>query len=206
MTGTELWALFALGVFHGVNPAMGWLFAVSFGLQEGRVGALLRALPAIALGHELGVAVIAVPLALLDATAIADTVRLVGAVVLVAFGGWRFVTRRGHPRWVGMRLSWLELVWWSALMSSAHGAGLMVLPVVTGGTPPEATDHLVADTLLQGVAATAVHTLGMVLAMSVVALVVYRVVGLQILRRAWVNLDRVWAFALVVAGVFTLFT
>ena len=206
MTDADLAALFGLGVFHGVNPAMGWLFAVSFGLQEGRVGALLRALPAIALGHELGIAVVAVPLALLDATAAAGAVRLGGAVVLVVFGTWRLVTQKGHPRWVGMRLGWLELVWWSALMSSAHGAGLMVLPVVTGGEVTEGTDHLVADTLLQGVAATGVHTLGMVLAMSALALVVYRMVGLAILRRAWVNLDRVWAFALIVAGFFTLFT
>jgi hypothetical protein len=201
-------ALFALGVFHGVNPAMGWLFAVSFGLQEGRLRAVLRALGPIALGHELAVVVVAIPLALAGAGRAAGVVTVAGALVLVAFGGWRLTTGRGHPRWVGMRLRPHELVWWSALMAAAHGAGLMLLPIVARGPDP---GHVQAAGLLQGplgtgLAAAGVHTLGMLAGASVVAVAAYQWLGLQLLRRSWVNLDRVWAVALVGAGVFTLFT
>ena len=212
-------ALFSLGVFHGVNPAMGWLFAVSFGLQEGRLRAVLRALPPIALGHELAVVAVAVPLALAGATAAAVPVTVTGAVGLIGFGAWRLRTGRGHPRWVGMRLNRRELVLWSALMSGAHGAGLMLLPAVaaTGtGAAPADPGHLaeigLADVdlawrpLVTGLAAAGVHTAGMLLAMSVIAVGAYEWFGLGLLRRSWVNLDRVWAVALVAAGLLTLFT
>lgn len=199
-------ALFALGVFHGVNPAMGWLFAVSLGLQEGRRRGVLRALGPIALGHELAVVAVAVPLAVLgDAF---SWVPVVGALALVAFGAWRLWTRRGHPRWVGMRLRPRELVLWSALMAGAHGAGLMLLPVLAARPDP---GHLQAaglldQPLLAGLSAAGVHTLGMLTAMGIVAVSVYEWLGLGILRRSWVNLDRVWAVALIGAGAFTLFT
>lgn len=201
-------ALFALGVFHGINPAMGWLFAVSFGLQEGRRQAVLRALGPIALGHELAVVVVAVPLALAGAGRAAGLVTAGGALALIVFGTWRLWTRRGHPRWVGMRLKPRELVWWSALMAGAHGAGLMLLPVLAARPDP---GHLQAaglldQPLLAGLAAAAVHTLGMVTAMSVVAVAAYEWLGLGLLRRSWVNLDRVWAVALIGAGTVTLFT
>jgi hypothetical protein len=204
-------ALFALGVFHGVNPAMGWLFAVSFGLQEGRLSAVLRALGPIALGHELAVVVVAVPLALAGAGPVAGVVTIVGALVLIAFGAWRLWTRRGHPRWVGMRLKPHELIWWSALMAGAHGAGLMLLPVFTREPDP---GHLQAaplralleQPLLAGLLAAGAHTLGMLAAAAVVAVAAYQWLGLSLLRRSWVNLDRVWAVALIGAGAFTLFT
>ena len=205
---SEWGPLFGLGVFHGINPAMGWLFAVSFGLQEQRLGAVLRSLGPIALGHELAVVVVAVPLALAGAGPAAGAVTVVGAVVLLAFGAWRLGTRRGHPRWVGMRLKPWELVWWSALMAGAHGAGLMLVPFVTGAPDP---GHVAAAGLLEGplwagLAAAGVHTLGMLAAMSVVAVAAYEWLGLSLLRRSWVNLDRVWAVALLAAGLFTLFT
>ncbi len=201
-------ALFALGVFHGVNPAMGWLFAVSFGLQEGRLSAVLRALGPIALGHELAVVVVAIPLALADAGPAAGAVTVVGALVLVAFGAWRLWTRRGHPRWVGMRLRPRELVWWSALMAGAHGAGLMLLPLVTRDADPGHVQvaGLLDQPLLAGLAAAGVHTLGMLAAASVIAVAAYQWLGLSLLRRSWVNLDRIWAVALIGAGAFTLFT
>jgi hypothetical protein len=200
-------ALFALGVFHGVNPAMGWLFAVSFGLQEGRRQAVLRALGPIALGHELAVVAVAVPLALAGAAQV-RLVTAAGALALIGFGVWRLRTRRGHPRWVGMRLKPRELVGWSALMAGAHGAGLMLLPVLAARPDP---GHLQAaglldQPLLAGLAAAGVHTLGMLAAMGVVALAAYEWLGLGILRRTWLNLDRVWAVALIGAGAFTLFT
>lgn len=204
----EWGALFGLGVFHGINPAMGWLFAVSFGLQEQRLSAVLKALPPIALGHELAVVVVAVPLALAGAGPAAGAVTVAGALVLIAFGVWRFVTRRGHPRWVGMRLGPWELVLWSALMAGAHGAGLMLLPFVATAPDPGhvGTLQVLQQPLLHGLAAAGVHTLGMVLAMGVVAVATYEWLGLSLLRRSWVNLDRVWAVALILAGAFTLFT
>lgn len=201
-------ALFALGVFHGVNPAMGWLFAVSFGLQEGRLGALLRSLGPIAVGHELAVVAVAVPLALAGAGPAAGAVTVVGALVLIGFGAWRLWTRRGHPRWVGMRLRPRELVLWSALMAGAHGAGLMLLPFVTAAPDPGHVQvaGLLDQPLAAGLVAAAVHTLGMLAAMSIIAVAAYQWLGLGLLRRSWINLDRVWAVALITAGAFTLFT
>lgn len=209
MPGVIEWgALFGLGVFHGVNPAMGWLFAVSFGLQEQRLAAVLRSLGPIALGHELAVVVVAVPLALAGAGPASGAVTVAGALALVAFGTWRLVTRRGHPRWVGMRLRPHELVLWSGLMAGAHGAGLMLVPFVTGAPDPghvQATG-LLSQPLWAGLAAAGVHTLGMLAAMSVVAVAAYQWLGLSLLRRSWINLDRVWAVALLAAGLLTLFT
>ena len=122
-----------------------------------------------------------------------------GGVVLVGFGLWRLLSTR-HFRWVGMRLSLWQLAGWSFLMSSAHGAGLMLLPVFTGLHAPGHQGHA----LTGGLAVAALHTLAMFAVAGVIAVVVYEVAGLTVLRRAWFNLDRMWALALVGAGVITL--
>jgi hypothetical protein len=208
VTGTTWAALAGLGAFHGVNPAMGWLFAVALGLQDRRRSALLRALPPIAAGHLASVAVVA---ALVSATrsATASTAVAVGAgLLLVGFGLWRLLSER-HFRWAGMRLSPAQLTGWSFLMSSAHGAGLMLLPVLL--TEPAVTNgshagHLAAAPAgaLTGLAAAALHTAAMLGVALAVALLVYEVFGVGVLRRAWFNVDRLWAGTLVTAGVVTL--
>jgi hypothetical protein len=203
-------ALGLLGAFHGVNPAMGWLFAVAMGLQERRRRALLQSLLPIALGHEASVACAAFAVSVLRFVAF-DLVRALGATVLVAFGIYKLLRPRSHPRWVGMRLSHRDLAVWSFVMSSAHGAGLMLFPVLLGLPAPAAGEDLTNVALaeagtLQAAGAVVVHTGAMLAAMATVALLIYERLGVGVLRRAWINLDRLWAGAVVVAGVATLFS
>ncbi|WP_018657316.1 hypothetical protein [Actinomadura flavalba] len=210
MNDGSLAALVALGAFHGLNPGMGWLFAVARGLQERSRGLLLRSLPAIALGHALSVGVVAVLVAVTRSVVATRAVAIGGGVLLVGFGLWRLLSKR-HFRWAGMRISLWQLTWWSFLMSSVHGAGLMLLPVLaSGGAAPAGHDHgLTAgagSALSAGIFVTGVHTLAMLAVAGVIAILVYEVVGLAILRTAWFNLDRVWAVALVGAGAATLLT
>jgi hypothetical protein len=209
----DLWpwlALAGLGAYHGLNPAMGWLFAVALGLQERSRRAVLRALAPIALGHEASIALVVLLVGGLELVAAPGVLRVAGAVALVLFGLYKFLRPRSHPRWVGMRVTPRELVLWSFLMSSAHGAGLMLFPVLLGLPAHNHADALPAVALggvaAQDVAAVLLHTLAMLLAMGAVALLVYEKLGLGVLRRAWVNLDLVWAAAVVVAGAATLFT
>jgi hypothetical protein len=135
MSEVEFWpwvALAGLGAYHGLNPGMGWLFAVVLGLQERRRSAVLRALPAIALGHEASIALVAALLAAAQVVAAAALLRPLGAVALVLFGVFKLVRPRSHPRWVGLRVGPRDLVLWSFFMSSAHGAGLMLVPILLG--------------------------------------------------------------------------
>jgi hypothetical protein len=211
---TDAWpwlTLVVLGAYHGLNPGMGWLFAVVLGLQERRRSAVLRALPAIALGHEASLAVVAALLVAAQVVTAAALLRPLGAVALVLFGTFKLVRPRSHPRWVGLRVGPRELVLWSFLMSSAHGAGLMLVPVLLG-LPPGSEEHdlpglsLGPAMLIQQAGAVLIHTLAMLLVMGTVALVVYERLGVDALRRAWLNVDLLWAIALVAAGVVTLFT
>jgi hypothetical protein len=202
-----------LGAYHGVNPAMGWLFAVGLGMQDRDRRSVLRALPPIAAGHELAIAVVAALVVGLGAIADPRPLHIGAAVALIAFGLFRFWKPRAHPRWTTMRVTRGELTWWSFLMSSAHGAGLMVAPVLlgSGGAEPahahagHAHDHPAATMSIgEGALAISVHVGAMLAVMAVVALVVYEKVGLTFLRRAWLNSDQFWASAFVIAGVVTL--
>ena len=236
MTDLQAWlALLGLGAFHGINPGMGWLFAVALGLQEQRRGAVLRALVPIALGHALSIGLVVLLIGLLHDVLPEAYVRWPVGLGLAGFGAYKLVRSR-HPRWVGMRVGFRDLTLWSFLMATAHGAGLMLAPVLLGwsaaapdpaahdmamhhghdmaahaqhmaaGGHAEHAQHLAAaaSTPLLGLAATAIHTLGYLLVMAAIAVVVYEKVGLAILRKAWFNLDVVWALALVVTGVVTL--
>jgi hypothetical protein len=203
-------ALGALGIYHGLNPAMGWLFAVALGLQERRRSAVLRALPLIALGHEASVVLVVLLVTGLQFVAAPDVLRALGALALIAFGTFKFLKPRAHPRWVGMRVSARELALWSFLMSTAHGAGLMLFPVLVGlpgsGGHDHASEVLSGVSAVTDVAAVMVHTTAMLLAMGLVAILVYDKLGLGVLRKAWLNLDRLWAVAVIGAGAMALFT
>lgn len=214
VTAGQLAALAALGAFHGLNPAMGWLFAVARGLQEGSRWAMLRSLPSIAAGHLASVAIVASVVAATSSVVAAGTVGVVGGALLVGFGLWRLLSDR-HFRWAGMRLSLRELAGWSFLVSSAHGAGLMLLPVLAttarvlpgahAGHPPAATTTASGTpaAALLGLGAAGVHTVAMFAVMAVCAVLVHDLVGLRMLRRAWFNVDRLWAAVLVAAGALT---
>ncbi|MDG4819120.1 hypothetical protein O7628_26870 [Micromonospora sp. WMMD956] len=207
MTTATWLTLAGLGAFHGLNPAMGWLFAVARGLQERSRRVLLAALPPIALGHLASVGVVAALVTATRSVAASTAVAVTGGVLLVGFGLWRLLSRR-HFRWAGMRLSNAQLAGWSFLMSSAHGAGLMLLPVllaepVAGGGH---AGHLTAAPAgaLPGLAAAGVHTVAMFGVALAAAVAVYEVLGVGVLRRAWFNVDRLWAGVLVAAGLVTL--
>jgi hypothetical protein len=213
-------ALALLGAYHGINPAMGWLFAVALGLQERRRAAVMRAFAPIALGHAVSVAAVVALLGAAQALVDLGVLRLIGAAVLVIFGLYKLLAPMSHPRWVGMRVHFRDLTTWSFLMATAHGAGLMLLPVLmrlpSGGAQMahDMSDHAahmqmagMASTVAAPtaeIAAVVVHTAAMFLVMGVIAIVVYEKVGLAILRRAWVNLDLMWAVALIVTGALSL--
>jgi hypothetical protein len=199
-------ALVALGSFHGFNPAMGWLFAVAVGLQRQSRLAVLAPLIPIALGHEASVTAVAMAFEV-TASAVAQRVlTVVSAAAVVAFGCYLLLRRR-HFTWVGMRLRWWQFALWSFLMSSAHGAGLMLFPLLAHDHAAR-SDLLITTgvfgTLTFAATAAAIHTAAMLVVMGGVALFVYEVAGLAVLRRAWINLDRVWALAMIGAGCATI--
>lgn len=209
--------LAALGAFHGLNPAMGWLFAVALGLQERRLRAVSAALGPIALGHAIAISIVAIPVGLLGMVIAPRWLLILGGAVLIGFAVWKIVTRFRHPRWVGMRVGPRQLVLWSFLMATAHGSGLMLAPAIAllSASKPVAvaslhSEHLghfehaasggISDVLAPAIIGTALHTGSMLLVMGIIAIVVYRVLGVELLRRAWINLDFIWAGALVIAG------
>ena len=211
--------LAVLGAFHGLNPAMGWLFAVALGLQERSRAAVLRAFLPIALGHAASIAIVVALVVAAQTVVDLSVVRILGAGVLVAFGLYKLLQPLSHPRWVGMQVNFRELTVWSFLMATAHGAGLMLVPILvrlSQTTAPVAHaaqhDHaahaghmaaMSATTVapLLDLAAVAIHTGAMFLVMGLVAVVVFEKLGLSILRRAWFNLDSLWAGALIATGV-----
>src|SRR6476659_8358097 len=196
--GLGVWsALFMLGAYHGINPGMGWLFAVARGMQEHRARAVAWSLPPIALGHALAIGVVVLIAQLAQVALPILYIRIGVAVALVGLGVYKLIRSR-HFRWGGMQVGFRELTIWSFLMASAHGAGLMVLPVVLGG--PHAHHLAAAQGVAGGVRATLIHTLGYFTVTAAVALLVYRKLGLAMLRRSWFNLDLIWAVALVVTG------
>jgi hypothetical protein len=214
-------SLLVLGAVHGINPAMGWLFAVARGLQERNRRALWRALAPLAVGHGLAIAAAIAAAATLGRMAPPSMLRWIVAAALLAVGldGLR---RHRHVQLKGMRVSGRELATWSFLMASAHGAGLMVLPFMLGATVPipagAVHDH--ATSSLPGaydavwasfggvdavtIVAPLVHTLGYTVTTVVLASVVYERIGVQVLRRGWINFDLIWGVAMVAAAGFAL--
>lgn len=215
MDGAWPWVLMALlGAYHGLNPAMGWLFAVALGMQERSRGAVLRSLPPIALGHELSIALVAALVIGLQLVSDPRVLHLAAGAALIGFGVFRFVKPRAHFRWAKMRVKRSELGVWSFLMSTAHGAGLMVAPVLlaTDGSSGRSHDHTLSDMSLGSMSipetalAIALHVGAMMVVMACVAVLVYEKLGVAVLRRAWINSDQLWAGAFVVAGGATLVT
>ena len=220
---SELWpwlTLFGLGAFHGINPAMGWLFAVGLGLQEQKRIAVLRALPPIALGHALSIGIIIAAVLLARVAVPPFALKITAAAILFAFGLYRLFRSR-HPNWVGMRVGFGDLTLWSFVMASAHGAGLMLIPLFLKSAPQTLAQHtgpmglhMHATCALEFAkfstpslltSSVAVHTLGYLLVTGLVAMLVYEKLGVGMLRRAWFNVDLFWMLALMVTGVFILF-
>jgi hypothetical protein len=202
---SSLLTLAALGAFHGLNPGMGWLFAVALGMQDGR-SAVWRALIPLTIGHCLAIAAAVAIAAVGGIAASSHSLRWPVALLLIALGIWQCY-RHLHFRWASMRVGLGGLTWWSFLMASAHGAGLMALPLflsmTTSTTSAEGPAcHRYAATL--GAAATLAHGVGYLAATAIVAWLVVGRLGLGLLRKAWINLDLVWAGALMITGTLTL--
>jgi hypothetical protein len=203
--------LFGLGAYHGINPGMGWLFAVALGLQEKKRRAVLAAIPPIALGHALSIGIAVGVLYVAQASVPHEVLRYGAAAVLFGFGFYRLFRSR-HPKWVGMRVGFIDLTLWSFLMASAHGAGLMLVPVLLGWQTDSmhgAHSHIesagpISAQPLKWLAAVGVHSLGYLLVALLIALLVYEKFGLAILRTAWFNLDLVWMIALMLSGILIL--
>jgi hypothetical protein len=204
---TELWAwlaLVGLGAFHGLNPAMGWLFAVALGLHQQDRRVVWFSVVPIALGHALSVVVLAAAFFWAGLIIDAHIVRTGAGLVLI---GWAlYHWRYGHRHRVrfGMQTGLLGLGVWSFLMATAHGAGLMLWPVLMPLCIAAASEPDGAGPLATAIIGIGVHTLAMLVTTTVVAVAVYEWVGLEILRRAWINVDLVWTFALVAAGAWLL--
>jgi len=210
LSGTVLWLMVLLGAYHGLNPAMGWLFAVALGMQEKKGSAVARSLIPIAIGHAVAIGSVVLSAAFLGMTLPLAVIRYFVAAILVGLGIYLLV-RHQHPRWVRMQVGFRDLTIWSFLMASAHGAGLMVVPVLLGGNTVEAQGHTAGHnhmfptaSPLAAMFATCVHSVAYLAVTGLIAWVVYRKFGLALLRKAWFNFDLVWASALVATGLGTL--
>ncbi|NPC54156.1 hypothetical protein HNE04_00815 [Caenimonas sp. S4] len=200
-----LWlAILAIGFYHGLNPAMGWPIAVANGMAARRAGAVFSTLLPLGGGHFAAMAVVLVPFAWLSwYVEWSRAVRLGAGTLVLLFGIYKLIERR-HPRALA-RIRPTQLAWWSFLMATAQGAGLMLVPFMLGLCVAGPADAAVMNYLAQSNVATAVavalvHTLAMMLAGVGMAWAVYRYLGLQFLRRAWFDLDLVWGASLVIAG------
>ena len=195
-------ALAGLGLYHGVNPAMGWLFAVALGLQRKSERVVFLALVPIALGHAAAVAAVVFGVVALGFVIDHALLARAAGIVLIGWAAWHFAYGHRQRLRVGMQTGLAGLFAWSFLMASAHGAGLMLIPLVlplclaaapgqdaaTGGAPAIA------------LAAVAVHTAAMLATIAAISFAVYRFVGVAFLRRAWITLDLIWAAALLLCG------
>jgi hypothetical protein len=210
MSHTWPWAVLALlGAYHGLNPAMGWLFALSLGLQEKRRTAVIGALLPIALGHAAAIAVAILLLRFFQHFLPMNILKWSVAGILFSLGAYR-IFRASHPRGAGMRVGGKDLLIWSFLMASAHGAGLMLMPVLLA-QPMSGMTHTLAGGALASpplsasaiLLAVLVHTVSMLVVAGILALLffeTYEKLSLRLLRSTWFNFDLIWAIALLVAG------
>jgi hypothetical protein len=195
-------ALAGLGLFHGINPAMGWLFAVALGLNRQSERVVWLALLPIAIGHATAIALTVVLFAALNSIVDLRPLAIASGILLIGWALWHAL--RGHRQRVriGMRTGLLGLAAWSFLMASAHGAGLMIIPVLLPLHATHGHSHgMTMGSLPIAGAAVAVHSAAMLLATGSIAVAVYRWIGLAVLKRAWINFDILWTGMLVLAGI-----
>jgi hypothetical protein len=210
----------AFGAYHGLNPGMGWLFALSLGLQRRSDRAIWISLLPIAAGHALSLLVVAMAVVASAQFLPASFLKLATALTLIGFGLYKVFNYYRHPRWVGMQVGIGDLTWWSFLMATAHGAGLMIAPLVLSMTTPAPAMHMdhamtsgehAAHLAMMGAGLNSevalgilLHTVAMLAVMALIAWVVYKKFGLRILRSHWINFDLIWAGALIIVGAIAL--
>lgn len=209
-TAALWWAVLASGLYHGINPGMGWPLAVSSALMERRQSSLFKALLALALGHLAAMMAILLPFSALLWLAEWQTVLQTGAALIVIALGIYLLINRRHPRFLA-RVPPSRLALWSFLVAMAHGAGLMLVPIYLGICDTIGTEagHTAADTLMRGTLSTALlvalaHTVAMLLSGGALAFGTYHWLGLKFLQKSWFNLDILWALSLILVGVLAL--
>jgi hypothetical protein len=202
VSGGSWLILVGLGAYHGLNPAMGWLFAVALGLHRSDRGIVLWSTLPIAVGHAASIALVLAAAILLGLVIEGWWLRRLAGLVLLGWALLHWLRGGRHRVRVGMQAGLVGLALWSFLMATAHGAGLMLLPVVLPAAHAGAHAHHTAPALSweAALAALAVHSLAMLATTLAVALAVYEWLGVAVLRRGWVNLDLVWSVALAVTG------
>ena len=206
---SELWpwlALAGLGAFHGINPAMGWLFAVALGLHRRSRAVVLGALLPIAIGHALAILAVALAVVLLGIVVDQRALRIGAGAVLIGWAAYHSLYGSRHRVRFGMQVGMLGLGAWSFLMASAHGAGLMLVPVLIPLCLAAAPGRELsaAGSAPIALAAVGVHTLAMLATTGAIAVVVYEWFGVAFLRKGWINLDLIWTIALVATGLILL--
>ncbi|MCA6121042.1 hypothetical protein J6500_03870 [Bradyrhizobium sp. WSM 1704] len=210
-TPAWLWlAVIASGLYHGINPGMGWPLAVSAGLMQRTPRALLGALGPLAIGHLLAMLLVILPFAMLIALVEWQRpIRIAASLLVIAFGIYRLVDRR-HPRALA-RIPPTQLGLWSFTVAIAHGAALMLLPIYLGlcreadaDRGHEAAGALINANFTMALLVSVVHAGAMILAGGCLAWLVYRYLGLKFVSRSWFNLDTVWAASLVLVGAVAL--
>jgi hypothetical protein len=194
-------AVIGSGVFHGVNPAMGWLFATALGLQRGSRTAVLMALPPIALGHAASILLFTSSAAVLGAWLPRGGLHWILGAALIGWAAWQQAYGHRHRVRVGMTAGFVGLAAWSALMATLHGAGLMLMPALLplcGGAADAAGP---ASALWVSLQFTALHTVTTLATTAAIALAAYEYLGLGMLRRGWINFDWIWRGALAATGM-----
>jgi hypothetical protein len=206
------WAVIFSGLYHGINPGMGWPLAVSAALMERNRKALPRALAMLAAGHFVAIIAILLPFSLMIFLVQWETQIRIGAGLLVIAMGIYLLINRRHPKFL-VRVHPARLVLWSFLAAMAHGAGLMLVPIFLGicAIGADEIGHLAAQTLMgnnivMALSVAAVHTLSMTAAGGMIAVIIYFWLGLKFLSRTWFNLDLVWAISLVLVGLFGIYS
>jgi hypothetical protein len=195
------------GAYHGLNPGMGWLFALALGLQQNNEKAIWTSLAPITLGHAFSIVLVAGGILALQAFISLHTLQAATGVLLIGFGVYKMLNWYRHPKWVGMKVRWHELTIWSFLMATAHGAGLMIAPVLLGLFNGQPADGTAAGTAgIDAGLGVLIHTMSMLVTMAAVAWIVYKKLGLMVLRKGWLNFDLIWAAALLVVGGLSLFS
>ncbi len=189
-------ALIGSGVFHGINPAMGWLFATALGLQRGSRSALLLALPPMALGHASSIFALTASAALIGTWISHGALHWLLGALLIGWAAYQSWAGHRHRVRVGMTAGFIGLALWSAAMATLHGAGLMLVPALLPLCGGSALGDI--GTSLQF---TLAHTLITLATTALVALVVYEYVGVGVLKRGWINFDWLWRAALALTGV-----
>jgi hypothetical protein len=200
---TELWpwlTLAGLGAFHGLNPAMGWLFAVALGLHRHNRNLVWLAPLPMALGHALSVVIVAGAFVWAGRMVDLHAIRIGGGVILIGWALYRLRYGHRHRVRVGMQAGLVGLAVWSFLMATTHGAGLMLWPVLTPLCFSAASEPNSIGPVRIALLGVTIHTLAMLVVTTAMAVTVYEWVGLEILRRAWFNVDLIWTLALVLAG------